>query len=77
MKKLHLFSLIVSFSVLSTSCSKDDDPIVDIDNPPIEIPFQELYDQGIDRYLGVFTPASSNVVMPGVTEHTFSGIDGP
>lgn len=40
-------------------------------------PFQELYDQGIDNYLGVFTPASSNVVMPGLTEHTFTGMDGP
>ncbi len=40
-------------------------------------PFQELYDQGVDRYLGVFTPTSSEVVSPGVTEHTFSGIDAP
>jgi len=40
-------------------------------------PFQELYDQGIDRYLGVFTPSSSTVVSPGVTEHVFTGIDGP
>ena len=28
-------------------------------------PFQELYDQGIDRYLGVFMPTSSNLVSPG------------
>ena len=40
-------------------------------------PFQELYDQGIDRYLGVFTPTSSVVVSPGVTEHIFSGMDAP
>jgi PKD repeat protein len=40
-------------------------------------PFQELYDQGIDRYLGVFTPTSSEVVSPGVTEHIFSGMDAP
>lgn len=40
-------------------------------------PFQELYDQGIDRYLGVFTPSSSTVVSPGVTEHVFTGIEGP
>lgn len=40
-------------------------------------PFQELYDQGIDRYLGVFTPTSSEVVSPGVTEHVFSGVDAP
>ncbi|MEM7658304.1 MAG: pectin acetylesterase-family hydrolase [Bacteroidota bacterium] len=41
------------------------------------VPFQELYDQGIDQYLGVFTPSSSDVVSPGVTEHVFTGIDGP
>ena len=40
-------------------------------------PFQELYDQGIDKYLGVFTPTSTSVASPGVTEHVFSGIDGP
>jgi|GEM_PF-528921 len=40
-------------------------------------PFQELYDQGIDRYLGVFTPTSSSVTSPGVTEHVFTGIDAP
>ena len=33
--------------------------------------------QGIDQYLGVFTPSSSEIVSPGVTEHMFSGIDGP
>jgi hypothetical protein len=41
------------------------------------VPFQELYDQGIDRYLGIFRPTSSTVVSPGVTEHVFSGIDAP
>lgn len=40
-------------------------------------PFQELYDQGIDRYLGVFTPTSSSVTSPGVTQHVFTGIDAP
>jgi hypothetical protein len=70
MKKLFLFSLIISFSLFSTSCNQDDDLA-----PSDETPFQELYDQGIDKYLGVFTPASSKVVSPGVTEHTFTGID--
>jgi len=41
------------------------------------LPFQELYDQGIDQYLGVFTPASSTVGSQGITEHVFTGIDGP
>ena len=46
-----------------------------VNEPPA--PFQALYDQGIDRYLGVFTPSASTVVSPGVTEHVFTGIDGP
>ncbi|MDT0605959.1 pectin acetylesterase-family hydrolase [Croceitalea rosinachiae] len=37
--------------------------------------FQELYDQGVDKYLGVFTPTSSEVVS-GVTEHIFTDIGG-
>ena len=41
------------------------------------VPFQKLYDQGIDKYLGVFTPGSSNTTPQGVTEHIFTGIDAP
>lgn len=41
------------------------------------VPFQELYDQGIDKYLGVFTPSSSNTTPQGITEHNFTGIDAP
>ncbi len=40
-------------------------------------PFQELYDQGIDRYLGVFIPDTSELISPGLVEHKFSGIDAP
>jgi len=41
------------------------------------VPFQKLYDQGIDKYLGVFTPSSSNTTPQGVTEHIFTGMDAP
>jgi len=40
-------------------------------------PFQELYDQGVDRYLGGFTPSTTKRFMGGVTKHTFSTGDGP
>lgn len=43
----------------------------------IETAFQELYDQDVDRYLGVFAPSSSELVSPGVTQHFFSGMDAP
>jgi len=42
------------------------------------IAFQELYDQGVDRYLGQFTPMMSTVGPDGVTEHVFgTGAGGP
>lgn len=41
------------------------------------VPFQELYDQGVDRYLGVFTPMTSERLEGGVTEHSFGGGNGP
>lgn len=40
-------------------------------------PFQELYNQGVDRYLGEFTPMTSETVGGGVIEHTFGAGDGP
>ncbi len=66
--------IILAMLIFFVSCSSDDNNNVEAQT---QTPFQELYDQGVDRYLGVFNPASSNVVSPGVTEHTFSGIDAP
>lgn len=39
--------------------------------------FQELYDQGIDRYLGDFTPATSQALPNGTIQHSFSGAGAP
>jgi hypothetical protein len=39
-------------------------------------PFQELYDQGIDRYLGKFSPML-NETEGDVVTHTFGSGDGP
>jgi len=40
--------------------------------------FQELYDQGVDRYLGQFSPMMSEVGEDGVTEYVFgTGGNGP
>ncbi len=58
----------------STSCSDSDSSPEPISG---ELPFQELYDQGVDRYLGTITPISSTTVGPGVIEHSFSNEDGP
>jgi hypothetical protein len=40
------------------------------------MPYQELYDQGIDRYLGAYTPMTSEV-DGNTTVHTFGTGDGP
>lgn len=40
-------------------------------------PFDELYEQGIDKYLGVFTPSSSSPILGGAVSHRFAGTDGP
>jgi hypothetical protein len=50
------------------------------DSPPVAeetIPFQELYDQGVDRYLGIYTPMSSEVDTGGAVLHSFGEGDGP
>lgn len=44
---------------------------------PQQTPFQELFDQGIDKYVGQFEPATSSVSSPGVTQYIFTGEDGP
>ena len=66
--------LIISLTAFFISCS-------DSDSTPeptsTEQAFQELYDQGVDRYLGTITPISSTPVGPGVTEHVFNSADGP
>lgn len=44
--------------------------------PPASPPFQELYDQGVDRYLGVYSPMAADV-EGAVTNHRFGAGDGP
>ena len=43
---------------------------------PDPVPFQEIYDQGVLRYLGQYTPMLSEQVDDLVT-HTFGTGDGP
>ncbi len=69
---------ILAVAILTFFMGCSDDVMSDIESDdPVHLPFQELYDQGIDKYLGVFTPTSSAVSSPGVLEHTFSGMDAP
>ena len=67
------FSIIGAIAFLAVSCSEDELP----DVVPATAPFQELYDQGIDRYLGVFSPTEVEETTPGTFEYKFSGMDAP
>lgn len=86
MKKIqHILTIFMISTSLVAGCSKEDDPIEPIESvdPVVEDDtseatlFQELYDQGVDRYLGVYTPDSTSAAAMGVTQHFFSGIDAP
>lgn len=68
-----LISLLTLVLIVS-SCSKDDDITNPLNNN--STPFQELYDQGVDRYLSSFSPTSSNSTG-SVIEYFFDIPDGP
>ncbi|MCR9104133.1 MAG: pectinacetylesterase family protein [Gammaproteobacteria bacterium] len=69
----QLITVCVLCSMFIIGCSDGSDD----GNGSTSVPFQELYDQGIDRFLGVFTPMTSQRLDAGVTRHTFGGGDGP
>ena len=68
--------------LLVTACSDDSDNNRVTTEPPIEPPieeaqpFAELYDQGIIRYLGEYTPMLSET-DGNIVNHTFGAGDGP
>lgn len=68
----------LSVFLLIFGCSDgSDNPTNGGSHAQAEPPFQELYDQGVDRYLGEFTPMTSETVGGGVIEYTFGAGDGP
>lgn len=77
--------IVFGIMVLFASCSDDDtsepeptiNNIVNDTTVTNETVFEELYNQGIDRYLGKINPTSSNPTSTGVMEHIFSSADGP
>lgn len=68
-----LVAACLGVALVSSSCSDGED----VSTTGATAPFQELYDQGIDRYLGAFTPQSSERGDDGVVTHTFGEGDGP
>ena len=70
--KLQLMCVPLTFLLVGTlGCAKDVVP----EEP--KLPFQELYSQGIDQYLGVFEPETALTLSPGIIEHKFSGVEAP
>lgn len=69
----QLILVCVLYSMYIVGCSDGSDR----GNGSTSAPFQELYDQGVDRYIGVFTPMISEAIDAGVIRHTFGGGDGP
>jgi hypothetical protein len=71
-----IYVLLVSIVIVSLGCAEE--TIITPDTQSNVNPaFQELYEQGIDRYLGDITPISSITVSNGVIEHIFNSEDGP
>lgn len=67
----------VSFALILfiIGCAKEEETTNT--TPDSTMPFQELYDQGIDRYLGVFSPTSTSSASGGITEYFFDIPNGP
>ncbi len=72
--KASWIALLAGVLMVQSGCSREELPEPDPVGP---LPFQDLYDQGIDRYLGVYSPISSTEVSPGVVEHVFEGAEAP
>lgn len=71
---LVVLSVISACSDNSNNGSNDQPPIVE--PLPEPVAFQEIYDQGIVRYLGEYTPMMSEA-SGDVVNHTFGAGDGP
>jgi hypothetical protein len=65
----------ISLSLL-VGCSDGSDGPNNPGPEPVIAPFQELYDQGVSRYIDVYTPMQSTETN-GVVDHTFGAGDGP
>lgn len=71
-------TLLFALASIISSCSKDDEVVgQNNDTGPTGTPFQELYDQGIDRYLGTFIPTSTTSPSPDINEYFFDIPGGP
>ncbi len=69
--------LMLATTVLLAACSDGGNNSPGGGDPePERLPFQELYDQGITRYLGLYSPMLSEE-SDGIVQHRFGAGDGP
>ena len=84
-----VIALLALLSILGLSACSDSDsapnpppptvapePEPEPEPEPAPQPFEELYAQGVDRYLGEYTPMMSETTE-GIVQHTFGAGDGP
>jgi hypothetical protein len=62
---------------LFVGCSDDGSDDVGGEPVPTTSPFSELREQGVERYLGTYTPTGSMDIGDGVVSHAFRGEEGP
>lgn len=76
---LALFVMLIVGLIACSDSNYQPPPITPSPAPEAEpepVPFAELYEQGVDRYLGEFTPMSAEPA-DGIVQHTFGAGDGP
>jgi len=70
------FGVAVLLGACSSGSDNDDNGGLTPIPPPAAVPFQELIDQGVTRYMGVYSPSTTTEVG-NTLEHTFGAGDGP
>jgi hypothetical protein len=77
--RLLSFAVCAALPILAGCSDSSDGVVVPLVEPPVEpvaVPFQELLDQGIARYLGEYTPMLSE--QDGdIVNHSFGAGEGP
>ena len=72
--RIALIAALTALAACSDSSNSDRGTVEPPE--PEAVPFQELYDQGVDRYLGEFTPMLSET-DGDIVNHKFGAGDGP
>ena len=78
--RFYLLFLLAPTALALGGCSEDatgSDGLPDSGPAPALAPFQELYDQGFDRYVGIYEPTGTEKLDGDVVSHSFDADVGP